>query len=275
MVGMSWLTSNWRWSMKTSISAIPTASNRLDDALSTLERAERIAPESARVLNTKGVILYQIGDLANARKSLERATSMAASSSPKLSLQEQATIQINLGKTYRDLGELELARSAFRRAVVLDPTNASAHNNLGNVHFRLGNCSEAEYELSQAASLNPRSLSAISQLAISQFECGNVEASIPMFEQALELDGAVFAPPLYTYLARGYMQEGRFDDAVRRAQQGALLPPESAQAFYFLGKAYEARNNPGDADAAQRAFERALEIDPEYQPAQEALKAAQ
>jgi tetratricopeptide (TPR) repeat protein len=245
--------------------------NRLSDALSTLEIAERISPESAEVLNTKGVIHYQLGDLENAKDSLERAAILALSTDSVLSGPEKSTVTVNLGKAYRDLGELELALQSFRRAVVLDPASASAHNNLGNIYFRLGECNQAEYELGQAVTLNSNSLSAISQLAIALFECGRVEDSIPQFERALQLDGAVFTPPLYTYLSRGYMQQGRFDEAVRRAQQGALLPPESADAFYFLGKAYQARANAGDVDAARRAYERALELNPNFSDAQQAL----
>lgn len=243
--------------------------DRLVQALDVLDRATEIAPDSVEVLNTRGIILYQQGNLEQARASFERAVSQATGAD--VTDRERSTIQVNLGKVYRDLGQLELARQAFRRSVVLDPANATAHNNLGNVQYRLGNCSEAEYELSQAASLAPGSLSAVSQLAIVIFECGNVAGSIPHFENALTLEGAVFAPPLYTYLARAYLEQGRYDDAIRRAQQGALLPPETAEAQYYLGQAYVARGSEGDVTAARRAFERALEIDPNYQPAQEAI----
>ena len=244
---------------------------RLSEALEVLQRAESLAPADPTVQNTKGIVLYQAGNLEQARATLERATQLAATAG--LTERERSTIQVNLGRAYRDLGQLELAQQAFRRAVVLDPSSATAHNNLGNVMFRLDDCSGAEFELSQAVSLAPGSLSAVSSLAIALFECGQIEESIPRFEQALALDGAVFAPPLFTYLARAYVEQGRLDEAVRRAQQGALLPPESAEAHYYLGKVYDARRAQGDAEAARRAFERALELDPNYGPAREALAA--
>jgi len=246
-----------------------TFGGRLAEAIDVLQRAEALAPEDATVQNTKGIIYYEAGDLERARATLERAVELAAAGA--LLERERSVIQVNLGKAYRDLGLLEQAQTAFRRAVVLDPASASAHNNLGHINYRLGDCDGAEYELSQAVSLAPRSLSAVSQLAIVLFECGNVAGSIPRFEQALTLDGAVFAPPLYTYLARAYLEQGRVEDAVRRAQQGALLPPESADAHYHLGRAYVARNAAGDTDAARRAFERALELDPAMQEALTAL----
>ncbi len=242
---------------------------RLGDALDVLAQAEAVAPQDATVQNTRGIVLYQAGDLPNAQQALERAVELATGAG--LSAFERSTIQVNLGRTYRDQDQLELAQQAFRRAVVLDPTNASAHNNLGNVMFRLGDCAGAEFELAQAVALAPQSLSAVSQLAIVLFECGDVPGSIPRFERALQLDGAVFTPPLFTYLARAYLQQGRVDDAVRRAQQGALLPPESAEAHYYLGRAYEARRASGDIENARRAFERALELDPGFTDARTAL----
>lgn len=243
---------------------------RLADALETIQRAEDLAPNDPTVQNTKGIVLYQAGSLDLARTTLERAVQLA--NAAELGTRERSTIQVNLGRAYRELGQLELAEQAFRRAVVLDPANAAAHNNLGNVLYRLGDCRGAEFELSQAVSLAPSSLSAVSQLAIALFECGDVEASIRRFEEALQLDGAVFQPPLFTYLARAYMEQGRFEEAVRRAQQGALLPPETAEAHYYLGRVYLGRRADGDRDAARRAFERALELDPAYGPAMEALQ---
>ncbi|MDE0098430.1 MAG: tetratricopeptide repeat protein [Truepera sp.] len=247
--------------------------NRLNDALTVIERAESFAPRSPQVLNTKGVVLYQFGNLPEARDTLLEAAELATQSDSDLTSAEQSRVLVNLGRTYRDTDELELAASTLRKAVMLNPTNATARNNLGNVYFRLQprNCYDAEYELAQAASLAPTSLSAVSQLAIVTFECGNVAASVRHFERAVGMDSAVLTPPLYTYLARAYMELGRFDDAVKRAQQGALLPPESAEAYYYLGLAYRSRANSGDLDAARRAFERALEIDPEFQLAEEAL----
>ncbi|MEX2541839.1 MAG: tetratricopeptide repeat protein [Trueperaceae bacterium] len=249
--------------------------NRLSEALRTLETAEGIRPEDPRVLNAKGVIQFQMGSLQAAQTSLEQAVDAAGRADTEMPPRERSVVHVNLGKTYRDLGNLEQALNAFRRAVVLDPGSATAHNNLGNIHYRLGNCGEAEYELSQAASLDPQSLSAVSQLAIALFECGNVTGSVAHFERAVEISGAVFNPPLYTYLARGYLQLGRLDQAVYRAQQGALLKPYTADAFYYLGQTYQARGQSGDRQAAQDAYRRALELDPEHQEASSALSALQ
>ena len=242
---------------------------RLQDALGILQTAESLDPNNPEVLNSKGVVLFRLNDLGGARTALERAVALAESSD--LNARSRAVMHVNLGKTYRDLAELQLALQSFRRAVMLSPASASAHNNVGNIYYKLGNCEQAIYELSQATSLNPNSLDALSNLGIATFECGDVSNSITHFEQALELPGSLNIPPLYTYLSRGYLQQGRYDEAVQRAAQGALLPPVRAEAFYYLGQAYEGRNDSGDSQRAKEAYESALELDANYQPASEAL----
>ncbi|HET8986116.1 MAG TPA: tetratricopeptide repeat protein [Trueperaceae bacterium] len=252
--------------------ADPSAySGRLADALDTIQRAEALDGNDASVQNAKGIILYLSGDLAQARTTLERAASLA-SSDAELEDMERSILQVNLGRVYRDLSELELAQQAFRRAVVLDPTSSTAHNNLGDMAYRLGDCSTAEYELSQAVSLDPSSLSAASNLGIAMFECGQVAASLPRLEHAVQMDGAVFLPALFTYLSRAYLETGRVDEAIQRAQHGALLSePPSAEAYYWLGQAYQRRGASGDADRARDSYQRAIEVDPGYGPAQESL----
>ena len=244
--------------------------NRLVDALQAVTTAERLGT-NPDVSNTKGVILYQSGDYESAQTAFQSAISGADETT--YSAADRAAMHVSLGKTYRQLGQLAEAQTAFSRAVTLDPTSALAHSELGNVYFQLDNCQQAEFELTQAANLDPNSLSAVAQLAIALFECGDVQGAVPRLQQAIDLGGGVVTPPLYTYLARAYLEQGRVADAVTEAQKGALLPPVTAEGFYWLGQAYEARGEAGDAAKAADAYGRALEIDPEYGPARDAQSA--
>jgi tetratricopeptide (TPR) repeat protein len=244
---------------------------QLDESLTLLQKAESLEPNNPEILNSKGVGNYLKGDLAGARTALERAVSLA-DASETVSKRDVAQMHINLGSVYRDLGEAELALASYRRSVTLNPLSAIAHQNVGVMHYRLNkNCEESIYELTQAVNLNPQLLSAVMNLAISEFECDNVQAAVPRLEAALELPGALNYPPLYTYLSRAYVQQGKFEDAVKRAQQGALLPPVTAEALFYLGDAYAKRNGSGDVQRAREAYQSALEINPDYTEAQQAL----
>jgi Flp pilus assembly protein TadD len=244
---------------------------RLTDALEILRIAAGLDRANPEVHNAKGIVLYQSGAYAEAQSAFEQAISLATQAgfaNPALS-----TMNVNLGKSLRELGQLERARTAFRRAVMLNPADASAHNNLGQVLFTLGDCENAVYELAQAVSLNPASVDAAANLAISTFECGDVEGSIPLLKRAIDGGGGLLFPPLYTYLARAYLEQGRANEAVAEATKRALLPPATPEGFYWLGRAYEARAQANDREAAQRNYQRCLELDPNFSECRQALDA--
>jgi tetratricopeptide (TPR) repeat protein len=244
----------------------------LTQSLALLEKAAAIDPNNPTIWNAQGVAFYFQNDLEGARVALEKAVSLA-DVSEVVNDRDRAEIHENLGSTYRGLGQLEQALQSFRRAVTYNPLSATAHNNVGYTYYQLGlsNCDSAIYELTQANKLNLQYLDASANLAIALFDCGNIDASIPQFEATLDMPGSLNLPPLYTYLSRAYVQKGNFDEAVKRAQQGALLPPVSAEALYFLGQAYEARAASGDIQRAKEAYASALETNPGYTAAQDAL----
>lgn len=233
---------------------------RLSDALDLLERAEEIG-DSAALSNMRGVLLYEQGDTEGAREALENAVELEG---------DNAAYQADLGAVYRNAGELDEALAAFKRAVVLQPNSAGFRNDLGDIYFKLDRCEDAEFELRQAVELDENLLEANFNLARTLFDCEQVSASIPFFQKVIDIDG-VSLPPAYTYLARAYIQQSQLDRAVTEATKGAVLPPANAEAYYWLGQAYEIRGGAGDLDRARDAYERALEIDPNFASAREAL----
>lgn len=241
---------------------------RLQDALTALEQAEAQGAGDAVTANLRGVIYYRQGDLDAARRALEQATTLEP---------DVADYHRNLGLVYVQQGETESAVDTLRRAVALEPDNALGRNQLGQAHLLSGRCDDAVFELEQALTLEPNEAAVNLNLGIAQFDCKNPEAARPHFEKVVALEPTLFAPA-YTYLARIDLEAENFDDAVTQATKGALLKPSNAEAYYWLGKAYEARGGTAsdglpDRDKARGAFERALELDPSYALAQEALKA--
>ena len=246
-------------------------SGRLNDALILLQRASQLEPNNAKVLNLIGIVKLLSGDINSAKSLLEQAVTYASADASDLKANDVAGIHVNLGIIYRETGDNKLALQSFRRAVMLNPLSAVARTNVGHTYYLLEDCDQAVYELSQANKINPQYLQATANLAIVKFECGDVEGSVKYFEDALKLPGAINLAGLYTYVARAYMQQGRYDEALNRAQQGVLLPPARAEAYYYLGQVYEKRNAAGAIENAKKAYRSSLEIDPNYQLALKAL----
>lgn len=240
---------------------------RLQDALRALERAEAAGANGAEVANLRGVIHYRRGDLAAAREALEQATRRQ---------NDNASYHRNLGLVYLGLGNPESAVETLRRAVSLEPDDALGRNQLGQAYLLLGRCDDAIFELEQAVTLEPNEVLINLNLGIAHFDCENYSAARPYFEKVIALEPTAFAPA-YTYLARIDLAARNFDAAITQATKGALLPPADAEAYYWLGQAYEARNGTAsdgvpDRDKAEDAFRRALELDASYTPAQNALE---
>lgn len=243
---------------------------RLDEALSALEEAAAAGADGAAVANLRGVVLYRQGKLEEAKTALQRATELGAN---------RAGYHLDLGRVELELGQTEAAVATLRRAVSLEPESAFGHNQLGSAYLRLGRCDDAVFELEQAATLAPDLAEVNVNAGIANFDCDKMTKARGYFEKVLSLEPTAF-PPVYTYLARIDLTAGEFDSAVTQATKGALFPPANAEAYYWLGQTYEARGGEGedtegnvttDADKAKGAYERALVINPSFEPAQEAL----
>jgi tetratricopeptide (TPR) repeat protein len=66
---------------------------------------------------------------------------------------DYAPTHINLGVTYLRAGRADLAQTAFRRALELDPNQPTAWKNLGDLHRSLGEYQSALEAYGEAASL--------------------------------------------------------------------------------------------------------------------------
>ncbi|RKZ27106.1 hypothetical protein DRQ20_01300 [bacterium] len=68
---------------------------------------------------------------------------------------------------------------------------------------------------------------------------------------------------------RFYLLAQRYDEAVRELLKAAEEDPHDAETFYLIGLAYEAMRK---REEARKYYEKAVEIDPEHELAQERLK---
>jgi len=91
--------------------------------------------------NLGGAALRE-NDLGTALKNLETATTLAP---------DWSAGWVNLGVTYAHMGRVEEAFKAYRRALEIDPLNASALNNMSILYENLGREAEARIALRAAA----------------------------------------------------------------------------------------------------------------------------
>lgn len=104
------------------------------------------------------------------------------------------------------------------------------------------------------------------QKGVEAFKAGDFDVAIEELETATRLDHANHKA--FNYLGAAYAAKDRFNAAVGAFKTAEQLSPGVASTHYNIAQAYEAG---GVSNEAEYEYERALEIDPDYTKAREAL----
>lgn len=157
------------------------------------------------------------------------------------------------------------ADSAYRKAIALEPSYATAHQWYGILLMILGNTQRAVEETGKAAELDPLSLQIQNNYATFLSASGQKEAALRRYQQVVgeEPDSAWVRrnPWLLTNMAGVYAANGKFDKATKFAEQAVeILPghPRAAAALatvlYKSGKKEEARAAFAKADTSNEHY---------------------
>lgn len=150
---------------------------------------------------------------------------------------QSAEVQNAWGEALDTAGQMEPARVAFERAIVLDPKYGAAYLNLGIVSLQLHAPDKAAADLDQAVKLLGKS---------------------PEAGYALYLRAKI------------YNERGDPENALQSLERSVLLRPDLAEAWSDLGIA---RRGKADDSGALAAFQKAVDLNPRDSVAQYRLGA--
>jgi protein O-mannosyl-transferase len=172
-----------------------------------------------------------------------------------------------LGTALLARGETEAGIRALQQFVLDEPQSLAsrdAHAQLANAFAATGRFVEAIPHYREYLAANSGDASAWTGLAIAQIQIGASREAVDAFRRAAAADPS--QPRYRLNLARALLDAGQLEEAQRLA---SALPSDPA-AHDILGRIHLRR---GDVAAARAAFERAVQIDPGYAPARDALRA--
>ncbi|MBI5935988.1 MAG: tetratricopeptide repeat protein, partial [Chloroflexi bacterium] len=138
-----------------------------------------------------------------------------------------ATAYSNLGNLLSDenLKRYEEAEASYRKAIELNPSDATAYSNLGLLlHENLKRYEEAEASYRKAIELNPSDATAYSNLGILLRVIGREREAIPLLEKVIEIAPKDFNPYLGIASISKSIGEPIPDQFVEKARQ--LIPED-------------------------------------------------
>jgi superkiller protein 3 len=202
--------------------------SNLDQAAAEFRQALRLNPRFASAHRLLGVTLRRQGSHAGALAQFRRAVEIDA---------KDPEAQCDLGMELKTGGAMAGAIAAFQRAIALKPDFEKAHYNLGIALRAQGQADAGKKELDQ---LNP----------LHDFRANLAQAKL--------------------LILRGVeaLKNQKLDDALALFQKAVDQSPELPTSYYYLGVAYERKDDPERAIAA---YQKALELKPDYSQVQSSL----
>ena len=204
-----------------------------------------------------------------------------------------AVLNINLGKCYFELGQINQSISSYKKGTQYQPSWAVGFAMLGHLYSSQGNANQAIASLKTALGLQPddqelnftlgvelfqnedvdeaikylkkaltqepNSSSTLSILGGAYSKKGDHKLAISYYKKALKLDPN--DEKLHFNIGNALQAEDSFDTAIKSYQQAIKIKPNDADVYTNMGVAFKAK---GDLDAAITSFKQALKINPKH-----------
>lgn len=198
---------------------------RNKEAAAQWEIVSRLLPHHFRGYFQSGRLLLLAGDLAEARKRLEKT----------------AALRPDLGEAWLLLGQIESleghqekALGLYQRALALTPEDERVHYHIGRALSLLGRKPESMARLREAIRLRPEYWEARYSLGEELAFAGSTREAAAEFESVIQSNPNY--PMAYLNLAVARFQQGRREEAVRLLEKTLRLDPKNERAAQYYQK---------------------------------------
>lgn len=173
----------------------------------------------------------------------------------------------DLGKLYRNMAEYEKAEAALEQSVKLEPNDPETYSfGFGYLYLEQERFQEAQEAFQYSLALDPNYELALTGLGDVLSRTGNHEEAITYYEQALAINSESEA--LYS-LGMAQRELGVYQASLDTFQLYLDTKNERAEVYFQIGITHERMNN---SDAAQAAFKKAYDLNPDRDLFRDALK---
>jgi len=240
---------------------------RYAEAMTALDQAEQGLPAGGQVLRDHLAEAYEdLGDQLGWRRVAGRTVDAQASPAAEVAYQNairlgrvSSALYNALGAVQAKLGKHQQSLENRKKALEVNPQNASAWHGLGNVYRALRRYDEAIAAYRQALQLDPQFAAPWNGLGLVYEDQGQYDQAIHHYTRALEIDPAF--KWAYTNIGNCHCKQSRYDEAITAYRQALQLDPQFAYPWLGLGVVYTALRR---YDEAITAYRQALQLDPQF-----------
>lgn len=244
------LIDNYLTHIRTGLSAY--RAQRFDEATRAFEAATGFQPSEPLAYRYLADLHWRAGKPALAQQAVRSLADIV----------QDAYALDQTGRSYEELGLVELAVWVYQQAVVLDPEFPGAHYNLGRLYLEAGDLKHGIAEMQVALHLHPDFPEAHQALGMAYTEQNRLDDAIVHLQRAL-----VLAPDLTVvrnHLGRIFLAQGRLEEAVQTFQALLERAPNVVEGRHNLAVAYARR---GQQELAIEQFNEALRLQPGFHAA--------
>ena len=230
---------------------VADAIGKAEEAYRKYEAALKAKPDLVEALCAEGTVWLSRNDTGKARERLDAALRVQVEG--LTSLEDEAIGELALG-----LGDRDIAREAYGRALHKSPDDALAHSGMGKALAAQGNLVAARREMETALTQLDSDASLAFEYGSLLRRMGESQPAIQSFRKAVKLDSK---EPRYRARLGGVLVErGEFEEAEQQLRQAVALNDHNGEALYYLARALAGRKNLGEAIDLMK---KAVEIEPD------------
>lgn len=160
------------------IGDIYSKQGRLQEALPCFEEAVRLSPANLDFRNRLGTVLNNLGEYEQAEAVFRAIIGIN---------QGYVVAHRNLGTALRNMGRLEEALTCFGIALKLTPNDPEVYNNLAGAFFLQGKYDEAARCHKRILRMQPRNDVALANLGAVYYKTGNLKDALDCFGKSLSI----------------------------------------------------------------------------------------
>lgn len=228
----------------------------LKEARDQLEQMLARASEDPETIGAAALFFARIGDVERSRQLLDGA------------IRAKPSLQLLFAKAQIEwsIGDVAAARQALGDVLAMEPSNREAQLALAGIDAFRGDRASARARLEPLRSQDPRDVRTRLQLARIALADKDIAAVDALVEEAVQGSGAQNS--IHSIAGSLYLSAREYAKSVTQFQAATQIAPRNPSLWLNLGRAQVLLQ---DFSAAEQSIQRALDLEPNWVPAVEAL----